>query len=100
MNTTLIGALCKKRVGLASLLNAKAQLPKHGHCGRPSVPAWESMPSDPNMKTRFLSSNCLPNATEPAPSLPDVDWSGLARWKMPYERWARRTPGWGPRTLV
>ena len=99
-NTILIGALCKKRVALASLTSGRAPQLKPGHGGRPSVPAWESMPSARNTKTPSLFYNSLPNATEPAPSLPDVDWSGLARWKTPYERWARRTPGWGPLTLV
>ena len=100
MHTILTGALSRKRVALASLTNDRAPLPPPGSCGRPSVPAWESSPSARPERIRSLFSNCLPNDTGQAPLPPAAASSDLARWRTPYEPWARRTPGWGPRILV
>ena len=100
INATLTGALSKKRATLASLLNDTPPLTPPGGSGRPSVPAWASMPSAHRAPTPFLFSNSSPSAIEWDPSLPDATPSALARWRKPYERWARRTPDWGPLTLV
>ena len=100
VNAIVTGALSKKRATIASLTNATPQPPLLGPSGRPFVPAWASSPSGIRRPTPFLYSNCSPSATALDPLLPDVDWSGLARWRTPYERWARLTPGWGPQTLV
>ena len=99
-NAILTGALSRRRATLASLVNVTPPPPPPGPCGRPSVPAWASSPSGTCPPTPFLFSSSLPSdiAREPLP--PDVDLSGLVRWKTPYERWARLTPGWGPQTLV
>ena len=95
----LNGALSKKLSPAASLVNASPPPPRHGRAGRRSVPASASIPS-PSAPTQFLFSNSLPTDTAPARSPPAVTPSGLGLWKTPYERWARRTPVWGPWTLV
>ncbi len=101
-SATLIGALSRHQQPCADLLSAAQVPPRRGRCGRPSVPALASMPMSlpPPPGTLSLFSNCLHTATGAVPSPPVADLSGLARWRTPYERWARRTPGWGPRTLV
>ncbi|KAI2503277.1 adenylate kinase [Fragilaria crotonensis] len=100
-SASLIGALSRKRQLCAALLNVAPTPPHHGRSGRPFVPASASTPLawiPPEIPSLF--SNSTPIATAAAPWPPVVDLSGLARWKMPYERWTRRTPGWGPLTLV
>jgi hypothetical protein len=99
-DATLIGALSNKRATLGSLLNDTPPPPPPGGCGRPSVPAWVSHPTDHPTLTTFLFSNCLPSDTASGPSRPDATLSALARRKKPYERWVRRTPVWGPLTLA
>jgi hypothetical protein len=96
----LIGALSLKPQPWADLLNKVPMQPPCGSSGRPSVPTWASMPTAYPPRTPSLFSRCMPTATAQAPSPPVVDPSGLARWRMPFERWARRTPGWGPLTLA
>ncbi|KAI2502317.1 hypothetical protein MHU86_12121 [Fragilaria crotonensis] len=99
ISASLIGSLSKPRSRAASPPNGMPPPQPLGPSGRPSVPAWASIPSnlDP---TQFLFSNSLPTATTMAPSLPAVTPSGLGRWKTPYARWVRRMPAWGPWTLV
>ena len=99
-NVSLTGALSRKPLSSAALLSAPQTPPRPGTSGRPSVPHWASTPCTSRPPTQSLSSNCLHNVIAPVPSLPVVDLSGLAQWRMPYEQLARRTPGWGPRTLV
>ena len=99
-NAALIGALFKKRATLASLLNDMPAPRPRGVCGRPSVPAWASMPIVHQAPTPSLFSNCSPSDIAPGPWPPDANRSDLARWRKPYERWARRTPDWGPLTRV
>ena len=99
-NAILTGALSKKRAIPGSHINAMPPPPQHGSCGRPSVPASASTPMPWTAVTQSLFSNSSPTGIAPARSHPDVGPCGLAQWKMPYERWVRRTPGWGPLTLV
>ena len=96
---SLIMALSNKRVPLASLLSDMRPPLPPGDYGRPFVPAWESNPTGRPTPTTSLSSKSLPNVTARGPSLPDANPSALGRWRKPYERWVRRTPGWGPLTL-
>ena len=99
-NTALIGAVCKRRPPAGSLANELLMVPPPGPTGRPCVPVLASTPTAWAPRTQSLFSNSMDSATATALSLPVVDPSGLGQWKMPYERWARRTPGWGPWTLV
>jgi hypothetical protein len=100
LSAITIGALSRKPRQCAALLSEAPALSPRGRSGRPSVPASASTPSTSRLVTPSLFSSCMPSATAPAPLLQGVDPSGLAQWRTPYERWARRTPGWGPRTLV
>jgi hypothetical protein len=100
INASLNGALFKKRATLASLLSVMPPPPPRGGSGRPSVPAWESTPTARGASTPSLFSSSSRNDIALAPSRPDVNPSALARWRKPYERWARRTPDWGPLTLA
>ena len=101
-NASLIGALSRTPLlPCGDLLSKPPTDTRPGLSGRRSVPASASMPpTSPAASTPSLFCNCLPTATGPATLLPVVDLSGLVWWKTPYERWARRMPGWGPQTLV
>jgi hypothetical protein len=101
MDSALIGALSKKRRVPASLCSAASPLIPQSASGRPFVPILASPHASPTARpTVFPFSNCLPSATAPVPCPPAVAPCDLARWRTPYEVWARRSPGWGPRTLV
>jgi hypothetical protein len=99
-NAALIGALSRRRPLNASPLNALPAEPQPGLSGRPSVPASASTPLLLGTGTPYLFCNSTPNATATAPLRPVVTLSELGQWKTPYERWARRTPEWGPLTLA
>ncbi len=99
-NVILIGSLSKQRATLASLLSDAPPLPPRGGYGRRSVPAWASMATVTQAGTPSLFCSSLPSDIAREPSPPDANPSGLARWRRPYERWVRRTPDWGPLTLV
>lgn len=96
----VIGALSNIPQPCAALLSEVPTQPPHGTSGRPSVPVSVSMSTTSPPSTPSLSSCCSPSVTAPAPSPPAVDRCGLAQWRMPYDRLARRTPGWGPLTLA
>jgi hypothetical protein len=100
MLSALISALFKKRQLPESLLKEPLLPPQLGPSGLPSVTTSTLIPSFPNAQTPFPSYKYLPTATAMDPLLPAVDLSGLAQWKMPCVRWARRSPAWGPQTLA
>ena len=95
----LTGFLSRKYSRAVCLLNATPRPIPPGRCDRPSVPASASTPMA-SAPTQFLFSSSLPSVTAMAPLVPAVTPSGLGLWKTPYERWARRTPAWGPQILV
>ena len=99
--SALSGALFKRRCVPACLLNAIAQPTPPGASGRPFVPVSASLPTSPTLPlTKSLFSNSSPNGTASAAFRPAVGPSDLAQWRMPYEAWGRRSPGWGPSTLA
>ena len=99
-NSALTGALCKK-CPLAGFLADAAPLPTHaGACGRFSARACSWTPGTLAPGTPSPSSNCLHSDIAPEQSLPATTLSALGQWRTPYERWVRRMPSWGPRTLV
>ena len=98
-SASLIGALSKKPLSSAALLNDPPTPLPPGTSGCPSAPRWASMPCSSPRPTPSHFCNSLHSVTAPASSHPVVNLSGLAQWRTPYERWARRTPGWGPLTL-
>ena len=98
LNAMLTGALFRQRPRNESLLTAAP--PPVGASGRPSAPAWASTPSTLATTIPSLFCNSSPNGTAREHWSPAATLSALAQWKTPYEQWARRTPGWGPRTLA
>ena len=99
-NASLIGALSKTCATIGCYLSATQAPPLRGERGRPSVPAWASNPTGHPTPTTSPSFNSSPSATVTAPSHPGVNLSDLAQWRKPYELRDRRTPDWGPLTLV
>jgi hypothetical protein len=99
-NASLTRTLCRKRPSSALLDNGALRPKPVGPCGPVSVKrsAWMPSPWEPTIASP--SSSSMPNATAPGPSPPAATLSALAQWRTPYERWARRMPGWGPLTLA
>ena len=99
-NSALTGALCRKRPP-AEFLASVTPLPMPaGACGKLSVKACSWTQGALATGIQSPSSSCLHNNIAPDRSLPAATLSALGQWRMPYERWARRTPGWGPLTLA
>ena len=100
INSALTGALLRRLPPVASLVNVAPIPVRRGSYGNPSATSCTS-PQPPWATATLSPSSCYsPNSTALARSLPAATLSALAQWRMPYERLARRTPGWGPRTLV
>jgi hypothetical protein len=99
-NTALTGALFRRRPPTGFLGNARPPPTPVGASGTPSAADSSSTRELSDFTTPFPSSSCSRNATAPDRSLPAVTLSALGQWKTPYERWVRRTPGWGPLTLA
>ena len=99
-NASVIGALSRKRPRDGYLANVAAPLMPPGLSGKPFAQVCTSLPSLFAPVATSHSFNSLPNATAPAPSFPAATLSALEQWRTPYERWVRRTPGWGPMTLA
>jgi hypothetical protein len=98
-NSALTGALCKKRRLDGFPDSALPPPTPAGNCGSNFVPASISAhiawPETPSHSCSSLHSVIEPDRLRPAATL-----SALGQWRTPYERWVRRTPGWGPLTLV
>ena len=95
----LLGALFSQQPTRGSHDNASPLPAPRGACGALSVTTSQWTPTGSHA-TPFPSSNSLHKASATGPSFPAADPSALVRWKTPYARWARRMPGWGPRTLA
>ena len=100
MSASVIGALCRKRRPIELLTSATPPLPPAGTSGLTSVAASNSIPSPWALATLSRSCSFSPSATAPEPLQSAATLSALAQWRTPYERWARRMPGWGPLTLA
>jgi hypothetical protein len=100
MNASVTGALYRKRPPGGYLSNVTDPPNPPGPCGKPCAPVCIGLPPLFQSGTTSPSSKSSPSATARAPSLPAATLSALAQWRMPYERWARRMPGWGPLTLA
>lgn len=101
MTLALTGALSKQRCNPAFLHSETVPFTPPGASGRRFVPRSASMPCSPRSpETRYLYCNSLPTVTGTAALPPAGDSFALGRWRTPYAVWARRLPGWGPRTLA
>ena len=101
-NSALTGALCRKRPPDGFLANATSLPTPVGASGTLSAGACSWTPTTCKALPAIPSpySSCLHNVTVPDRSRPAVNPCDLGQWRMPYKRWARRTPGWGPQTLT
>ena len=99
-NSALTGALCRKRPPDGFLGNITSLPTPVGASGPLSAQARSWTPTTWAPATPSPCSSCLHNDIAPDRSLPAVNRCDLGQWRMPYERWVRRTPGWGPRTLA
>ena len=98
-NSSLIGSLFRRRPAHEFLRNALLLPAPPAYCGSTSALASDAIPLH-SQRTRSRCSKSSHNACGAAPSPPAVDQCGLATWRTPSARWARRTPGWGPLTLA
>jgi hypothetical protein len=97
MDSALTSALCKTRSEPESYLAAPGPPTSTGSSGKAFATASTSMASLPASRTRSPSSKSLALATATAALPPATTLSDLAQWRTPYARWARCSPGWGPR---
>ena len=100
MTRAVTGALSRQRHVPASLLSAAPPRIPPGASGRPFALASATTPDSPTSATASLFCNSLPTGTARASLLPAASPSALGQWRTPYERWVRRSPGWGPLTLA
>ncbi|MGH7974557.1 MAG: hypothetical protein ACREBR_03440 [bacterium] len=100
MASALTSALWQKRQPPESFLNAPKHVATCGTAGQNFV--WNSTwtPSWPKCKipSRLYKSSLGDIVTAASP--PAATRYALEQWRMPSARWDRRSPGWGPRTLV
>jgi hypothetical protein len=100
ISASVIGALCRKRPTTAFPASVPLPLAPAGTSGATFVPSLDATPLPCPPAIPCPCSSCSPNVTAQEPLRPAATLSALAQWRMPYKRWARRTPGWGPLTLV
>ena len=99
-NSALTGALCRPRPPNGYLANVASLPMPAGASGPLSAQASSWTPANWAPAIPFPSSNSLHSVIAPARSLPAASLSALGQWRTPYERWVRRSPGWGPLTLA
>lgn len=100
MLSALISALHKKRPALPSLPPASAPLTVLGQSGNVSVCLSTSTPPSAMSTLPLRSSKSTPCASAVESSPKARDLSALVPFLRPSVKWARRSPWWGPRTLV
>ena len=99
-NSALTGALCRQRQRSASHVSVVPLPTPPGPSGFRSVKPLASTLSQSDSAIASPCSSSLHGAIARDPFHPAATLSALGQWRMPYERWARRMPGWGPRTLA
>jgi hypothetical protein len=96
--SAVITALLKRTSPPESFLLAPPPPMRTGPAGVPSAQSsdWILPFKSSKIQSLLSKSSCTDTATAPLP--PVVTPSGLVPWKMPFERLARRSRQWGPRT--
>ncbi len=96
--SAVITALLKRTSPPESFLLEPPPPMRTGPAGARSVPSsdWILPFKSSKIPSLLSKSSCTDTAVELSP--PVVAPSGLAPWKMPFERLARRSRQWGPRT--
>jgi hypothetical protein len=100
MLSSLTSALQKQRVNPASLLNEPPKKMVIGASGNTSAKPLVLAPTSKTSPTSFLFSKFLRSDSATAPSLPPGNPLQLGAWRTTYAPSVRRSPAWGPRTLV
>jgi hypothetical protein len=100
MTSSLISALHKRRPSPASLLDTVIGAIKPGTFGLDSASNSAKTPPSARSPTPCISSKSSPSACATGDSLPVVSPSGMLPYLPRCATWARRSPTWGPRTLV
>jgi hypothetical protein len=99
VNSALTGALFRRQPAHVYRTSAPPPGELPGRVGASSALAWRSTPTPfhltPSHSCRYSLKGCAQAPLQPAATACD-----LARWKTPSAQWARRMPGWGPRTLA
>jgi hypothetical protein len=100
MHSSLISALHRQRPLPASLLDTVIGAITPGAFGPASVSPSVRTPPCGTFPTPSISSKSLQPASVTAALRPVVNPSGMPRYLPRCAMWARRSPTWGPRTLV
>lgn len=99
VNSALTGALFRRQPAHVSRTSAPLPVGPHGRVGASSAQAWRSTPTTSHLTPSHSCKSSLNDCAQ-APLQPAATVCDLARWKTPSAQWARRMPGWGPRTLA
>ena len=100
MNSALTSALSATPSKPESFLVAPPQPTLPGTFGNSFVSRSKPTPSCNVALTPSFSCRSSPSVTATGVSPPAANKSDLALWRTPSARWARASPGWGPRTLA
>ena len=100
MLSSLTSALQKRRVNPALLLNAPPRKMVIGESGKSIAAPLGLAPTSKRLPSSYLFSKFLQSVSAPASSPPPVNLSQLGEWRTTYAPSVRRSPVWGPRTLV
>jgi hypothetical protein len=100
MLSSLTSALQKVRADPASLLNVPPKRMVIGASGTSIARPLALAPTSKRSPSSYLFSKFLQSDSAAASSLPPVSPSQLGAWRTTYAPSVRRSPAWGPRTLV
>jgi hypothetical protein len=100
MLSALISALQKRRANLALLLNAPSTRMVIGASGSGTAQPLALAPTSKKSPSSYLFSRFLLSDSAKASSPPPISPSQLGAWRTTYAPSVRRSPAWGPRTLV
>lgn len=100
MLSALTSSLRKMRPAPASFLPLQCAETKVGPSGQPTVNNSKWIPPYARWPTPSKSSWSTPTGSEQANAAAVASPSKLAQWIPNFAMWARRSPFWGPRTLV
>jgi hypothetical protein len=98
VSSAVISSLSRKVSQRESAHLAWRQPNCSGRSGASSAPLLIPTPDSVSSGIPFQSSSFLPGASATVASHPLGTRSALEQRRMPYARWARRSPHWGPRT--
>jgi hypothetical protein len=98
MSSGLTSALFTKRSEPESLTNVPEHMTDIGNAGRNSASSMAWIHNWKESTTQSPSYKSLAPGTEMDALPPVASPCELAQWRTPFERWARGSPAWGPKT--